>query len=240
MTELIGIFEATVAALLLTSGALSLIAALGLLRLPRLLSAYARAGAGVDARHLVCRARVDCQFLGYRCEHRPARHGRHHPAGSDRTDHDDVASARDRVSATFLGLYRSGTAFLGRETEAARTGPRHRGDVLPWSPAIQSESLVHLRDVPAGRIMLANRAARTERNPMPTPRRVAVVVGSLRKDSLNRRLAKAIVASPPPGLSFEIVEIGQLPLYNQDDDANPPTPRWRSSARSPRPTRCSS
>jgi chromate reductase len=57
---------------------------------------------------------------------------------------------------------------------------------------------------------------------MPTPRRVAVVVGSLRKDSLNRRLAKAIVASPPPGLSFEIVEIGQLPLYNQDDDANPP------------------
>jgi chromate reductase len=57
---------------------------------------------------------------------------------------------------------------------------------------------------------------------MATPRRVAVVVGSLRKDSFNRKLAKAIVASPLPGLSFEIVEIGQLPLYNQDDDAHPP------------------
>src|SRR5438045_9317186 len=57
---------------------------------------------------------------------------------------------------------------------------------------------------------------------MPTPRRVAVLVGSLRKDSLNRKMAKALAATAPSSLSLEIVEIGQLPLYNQDDDANPP------------------
>ena len=57
---------------------------------------------------------------------------------------------------------------------------------------------------------------------MPAPRRVAVVVGSLRKDSLNRKTAKALAAMAPPSLKLEIVEIGQLPLYNQDDDANPP------------------
>jgi chromate reductase, NAD(P)H dehydrogenase (quinone) len=57
---------------------------------------------------------------------------------------------------------------------------------------------------------------------MAAPRRVAVVVGSLRKDSLNRKMAKALAAMAPPTLSLEIVEIGQLPLYNQDDDANPP------------------
>ena len=57
---------------------------------------------------------------------------------------------------------------------------------------------------------------------MATPRRVAVVVGSLRKDSLNRKMAKALAAMAPPSLSLEIVEIGDLPHYNQDDDGNPP------------------
>jgi chromate reductase len=56
---------------------------------------------------------------------------------------------------------------------------------------------------------------------MATTRRVAVVVGSLRKDSLNRKMAKALVAHAPASLSLEIVEIGALPLYNQDDDATP-------------------
>ena len=59
---------------------------------------------------------------------------------------------------------------------------------------------------------------------MANTRRVAVVVGSLRKESFNRKLANALVASAPAPLSLEIVEIGQLPLYNQDDDANPPAP----------------
>ncbi|MDR3380959.1 NADPH-dependent FMN reductase [Cupriavidus basilensis] len=59
---------------------------------------------------------------------------------------------------------------------------------------------------------------------MSTPRDVAVLVGSLRKDSFNRKLALALAAMAPAGLKLDIVEIGQLPLYNQDEDANPPAP----------------
>ncbi|HEY7006706.1 MAG TPA: NAD(P)H-dependent oxidoreductase [Sphingomicrobium sp.] len=57
---------------------------------------------------------------------------------------------------------------------------------------------------------------------MSTPRDVAVVVGSLRKESFTRKMAKALAALAPPSLALEIVEIGQLPLYNQDDEASPP------------------
>lgn len=49
---------------------------------------------------------------------------------------------------------------------------------------------------------------------------IAVVIGSLRKDSFNRKLANAIVKFAPPEFSFTQVQIGDLPLYNQDDDAN--------------------
>lgn len=51
---------------------------------------------------------------------------------------------------------------------------------------------------------------------------VAVFVGSLRKDSFNRKMARALAELAPPSLRLEIVEIGQLPLYNQDDDNDPP------------------
>ncbi len=50
---------------------------------------------------------------------------------------------------------------------------------------------------------------------------IAVVVGSLRKDSFNRQMANAIVKLAPPEFSFKQLDIGDLPLYNQDDDANP-------------------
>ena len=50
---------------------------------------------------------------------------------------------------------------------------------------------------------------------------IAVVVGSLRRDSFNRKLANAIVKLAPPEFSFKQSQIGDLPLYNQDDDANP-------------------
>ncbi|MEN6517690.1 MAG: NADPH-dependent FMN reductase [Methanospirillum sp.] len=49
---------------------------------------------------------------------------------------------------------------------------------------------------------------------------IAVIVGSLRKDSFNRKLANAIVKLAPPDFSFKQVRIGDLPLYNQDDDEN--------------------
>lgn len=48
---------------------------------------------------------------------------------------------------------------------------------------------------------------------------IAVVVGSLRKDSINKKLANALMKLAPPEFSFKELEIGDLPLYNQDDDA---------------------
>ena len=53
-------------------------------------------------------------------------------------------------------------------------------------------------------------------------RDVAVIVGSLRKGSYNRMMAHALAALAPPSLKLEIVEIGALPLYNQDEDTAPP------------------
>jgi chromate reductase len=57
---------------------------------------------------------------------------------------------------------------------------------------------------------------------MSTTRNIAVVVGSLRKQSINRRLAHALIELAPAALKLEIVEIGQLPLYNQDLEEQPP------------------
>ncbi len=57
-------------------------------------------------------------------------------------------------------------------------------------------------------------------------RNVAVLVGSLRKDSFNRKMAHALAELAPPDLKLATVEIGDLSLYNQDVDANPPPP-WR-------------
>lgn len=50
---------------------------------------------------------------------------------------------------------------------------------------------------------------------------IAVVVGSLRKDSLNHQLANAISRLAPPEFEFRHVGIGDLPHYNQDEDARP-------------------
>lgn len=49
---------------------------------------------------------------------------------------------------------------------------------------------------------------------------VAVLVGSLRRESFNRKLAHAIARLAPPGFTFEQLQIDDLPLYNQDDDAH--------------------
>ena len=54
--------------------------------------------------------------------------------------------------------------------------------------------------------------------------RIGIVVGSLRRGSLNRRMAHAIAALAGYRLDCRIVEIGDLPLYNQDDDADPSPP----------------
>jgi chromate reductase len=57
-------------------------------------------------------------------------------------------------------------------------------------------------------------------------RKIAVVVGSLRKESYTRTVAKTLMLLAPPTLEMEMVEIGQLPLYNQDDDAGNPPPTY--------------
>lgn len=59
---------------------------------------------------------------------------------------------------------------------------------------------------------------------------IALIVGSLRKDSYNRKLANALVKLAPPEFSFKHMQIGDLPLYNQDDDANPAEPVKRLKA----------
>jgi chromate reductase len=49
---------------------------------------------------------------------------------------------------------------------------------------------------------------------------IAVIVGSLRRDSFNAKLARAIEKLAPADFTFKHAQIGDLPLYNQDDDAN--------------------
>lgn len=51
---------------------------------------------------------------------------------------------------------------------------------------------------------------------------IAVIVGSLRKDSFNRQLARAVTSLAPADFSFDFVDIGVLPLYSQDYDADFP------------------
>lgn len=54
-----------------------------------------------------------------------------------------------------------------------------------------------------------------------TPYKIAILVGSLRRDSLNRKLAETVVTLMPPQCSCGLIPIASLPLYNQDDDTDP-------------------
>jgi chromate reductase len=57
---------------------------------------------------------------------------------------------------------------------------------------------------------------------MSSRREIAVIVGSLRKGSINRMVAAALIELAPEDIKLGIVEIGQLQLYNQDIDDRPP------------------
>jgi chromate reductase, NAD(P)H dehydrogenase (quinone) len=61
---------------------------------------------------------------------------------------------------------------------------------------------------------------------MEKPMNVCVLVGSLRKASFNRTLANALNWLAPSSLKLDVVEIGQLPLYNEDLDAAAPPAAW--------------
>jgi chromate reductase len=51
-------------------------------------------------------------------------------------------------------------------------------------------------------------------------KKIAVVIGSLRKDSINRKFAHEVIALAPPSLALDIIEIGELAIYNQDLEEN--------------------
>lgn len=53
-------------------------------------------------------------------------------------------------------------------------------------------------------------------------KKIAVLIGSLRKDSINRKVANNLIKLAPESLKLEILEIADLPMYNQDLDAKPP------------------
>jgi len=65
------------------------------------------------------------------------------------------------------------------------------------------------------------------------PKQIGYVVGSLRKDSHNRKLANALIKLGPPDFNFKELKIGDLPLYNQDDDRSqsPEVQRLKSELR---------
>ena len=64
-------------------------------------------------------------------------------------------------------------------------------------------------------------------------RQIGYVVGSLRKESVNRKLANALIRLAPPDFNFKELHIADLPLYNQDDDRNqaPEVQRFKTELR---------
>lgn len=55
---------------------------------------------------------------------------------------------------------------------------------------------------------------------------IAILVGSLRKESYNLKTAKALIALAPETLSLKIVSIGELPMFNEDLETTPPK-EWK-------------
>jgi chromate reductase len=52
--------------------------------------------------------------------------------------------------------------------------------------------------------------------------KIGLLVGSLRKQSFNRKIAKALITLAPSSLQLELIEIGNLPFFNEDEEKNPP------------------
>lgn len=55
-------------------------------------------------------------------------------------------------------------------------------------------------------------------------KKIAVIVGSLRKDSLSKKMANTLISLAPAAIKCEMVDISQLPIYNQDFDDVGPVP----------------
>ena len=52
--------------------------------------------------------------------------------------------------------------------------------------------------------------------------KIGVIVGSLRKESFSRKIAENLAKLLPAGFEAEFIDIGNLPLYNEEYDDNPP------------------
>src|SRR4051794_20685697 len=89
---------------------------------------------------------------------------------------------------------------LGRTDPKCRAGPAHLG---PPASGHQHQ-------------------ATSQESFMPDQKTVAVLVGSLRKDSLSRKVAQAIATLAPDTLRFDFVDIGSVSHFNQDLEATPP------------------
>ena len=61
---------------------------------------------------------------------------------------------------------------------------------------------------------------------MTRERKIAVVVGSLRKESFSRKVARAIAAEMPEGYAADEVDLSAVGLYNQDLDTDDPPATW--------------
>lgn len=61
---------------------------------------------------------------------------------------------------------------------------------------------------------------------MPDQRTVAVFVGSLRRESFNRKAAQAVASLAPSHLKFQFLDIGDLPPYNEDADGEAAPELW--------------
>ncbi len=57
---------------------------------------------------------------------------------------------------------------------------------------------------------------------------VVALVGSLRKESFSKRLARGLISVAPASLKIEIVSIGEMPFYNQDLEVDPPPAPWQT------------
>jgi chromate reductase, NAD(P)H dehydrogenase (quinone) len=70
---------------------------------------------------------------------------------------------------------------------------------------------------------------------MARQRKIAVLVGSLRKESFTRKVARAIVAELPEGYTAEDVDISAVGFYNQDLDTDDPPAAWAALREAIRP-----
>lgn len=98
--------------------------------------------------------------------------------------------------------------------------------------AQQSSSAIEARELISRLLGTSGRASSyrrlyVESRAMPQPRKVALIVGSLRARSYSRQIANSLINLAPATLTCRIVEIGELTLYNQDLDDTPPA-AWTS------------